>query len=133
MLKTYHGSCHCKAVRYEADLDLAGGTIRCNCSICAKARYWPARVAPSAFRLLAGGEALSNYQFGPCIDSHPFCKHCGIRAFGYGKSVKIGDFVSINLACLDDATDAELAAAPVVFLNGRDDQWDAPPTETRHL
>jgi len=133
MLKTYHGSCHCKAVRYEADIDLARGTIRCNCSICAKARYWPARVAPAAFRLLAGSEALSDYRFGPCIDSHPFCRHCGIRTFGIGKSLKIGDFVSVNLATLDDAADAELAAAPITYLNGRDDVWDAPPAHTAHL
>jgi hypothetical protein len=79
MKKTYHGSCHCGAVRIEADLDLAAGTGRCNC---------------------------------PEIG---------------------GAYVSINLACLDDADPAELASAPVRYMDGRHDNWFNPPTETRHL
>lgn len=29
---------HCGAVRFIAEFDLAGGTIKCNCRICAKLR-----------------------------------------------------------------------------------------------
>jgi hypothetical protein len=133
MQKTYQGSCHCGAVRFEADIDLALGTIRCNCSICSKGRYRPALVAPAAFRLAAGSEALSMYQFGAKKDTHPFCRHCGVRAFGTGRSPRLGDFVSVNLGCLDDASAAELAAAPITYLNGRDDIWDAPPAVTCYL
>jgi hypothetical protein len=133
MLKTYHGSCHCGAVRFESDIDLDHGTLRCNCSICSKGRYWPAIVTPQAFRLLAGEGELTSYQFAAKRDEHFFCRVCGVRPFGTGDSPRWGKFYGVNLGCLDDASDAELAGAPITYLDGRNDNWDAPPVETRHL
>jgi hypothetical protein len=134
MRKTHAGSCHCGAVRFETDLDLAAGTSKCNCSICRKQRAWSATVKPDAFRLLAGEADLSDYQFGSKQAHHLFCKHCGVRTFGRGHVPEIGgDYVAINVACLDDVPDAELAALPVRFLNGRDNDWMHQPAETRYL
>ncbi|ETR74848.1 aldehyde-activating protein [Afipia sp. P52-10] len=134
MLKTYTGSCHCGAVRYEADIDLATGTGRCNCSICKKTRNWATIVKPDAFRLLTDEDALADYQFGSKSAHHLFCKHCGVRPFGRGDIPEIGGaYVAIQVATLDNAEPDELIEAPLKYFNGRDNDWWSEPDETRHL
>jgi hypothetical protein len=132
--RTYHGSCHCGAVRFEADIDLAAGTGKCNCSFCTRIRSWGALIKPGAFRLLAGEGDLTDYRFGTMQGHHLFCRHCGIHAFSRGDIPEIGGaFVSVQLASLDDLEPAELIAAPLHISNGRDNDWMHPPAETRHL
>jgi hypothetical protein len=131
--KTYSGSCHCGAVRFEADVDLAKGTTRCNCSFCSKARAWFVTVPPDQVRLIAGADAQAQYQWTPAgrSESHlryQFCKTCGIRTFGYG-----GDkFRFINVAALE-VDPGELAAAPLRYVDGKNDRYDQPPKDTRLL
>lgn len=133
MKRTYTGSCHCGNVRFVCDLDLAEGTSRCNCSICAKARFWKAIVPADAFRLVQGERSLSEYRFGGGDIRHVFCSTCGIRPFGRGYVEEIGNFFAVNIACLDDVTDGELAEALIRFEDGRSDRWERAPAETRHL
>jgi hypothetical protein len=44
-----------------------------------------------------------------------------------------GAFVSVQLGSLDDATDEELAAAPVNYGDGRNNAWWQPPAVTSYL
>src|SRR3546814_12312432 len=124
MLKTQHGSSHCGAVKFEADLDLAAWTGKCNCSICAKKRGWNAQAKPEAFRLLSDPAALSDYQFGSNSAHHVFCKTCGVSSFGHGYVEEIGGaYVSVSIACLEDLSPAEMAAMPGPHMDGAGNHW----------
>lgn len=134
MKKTYHGGCHCGAVRYEVDLDLSEGTYKCNCSICTKARNWLAMTTADSFRLAKGESVLTEYQFGAHRLHHLFCKHCGIRSFGWGRDPESGQVhYAINVACLEDMDIDELINASVTYVDGLHDNWQSPPAEVRHL
>ena len=132
-LKTYRGSCHCGAVRFEADADLAQGTFRCNCSICFKSRAWLAPVPAASFRLLGGEESLRDYQFGGKKIHHPFCSACGVRPFSRGQDPKGNKFYAVRVSCLDDVDAKELVDAPIRYFDMRHDNMKTPPDETRHL
>jgi hypothetical protein len=130
MKQTYKGSCHCGAVRFEADLDLAQGTFRCNCSICFKTRAWLAGVPASDFRLLSGENLLGDYQFGRRALHHRFCKQCAVRPFSHAADRKT---YAVRVNCLDGVDPQELINAPVKYFDMLHDNAKSPPAETRHL
>jgi hypothetical protein len=75
------GGCHCKAVRFEAEVPRAVEVLDCNCSICAATGFRHLIVPHEDFRLLSGGEALTSYRFGTGAANHLFCSVCGIKSF----------------------------------------------------
>ena len=133
MLKTYHGSCHCGAVTFEAEIDLTKSTYRCNCSICRRTRFWPAVVKPERFRLLTGEADLTQYLFHTRKNQHYFCKHCGVRVFGVGTETPIGKMYGVNMGCLDEISDEELAKVPITYVDGRNDRWQTSPEFFSHM
>jgi hypothetical protein len=140
MKKTYRGSCHCGAVAFEVDLDLARGTNRCNCTFCRKARFWMAIVPQTELRVLRGADTLEDYRHVPegrteAFLHLTFCRRCGVRPFTKGDywSALGDEFYAVNVACLDDVSDEELANAPVSYVDGRSGSFAAIRGETRHL
>jgi hypothetical protein len=126
MTQTYTGTCHCGDVRFEADLDLAAGTFRCNCTICRRTRFWAAVARPEGFRLLSAQDALAEYRFGSGKNRHYFCRRCGVRTHGIGSDTPIGTMVGVNVGCLDGLDDEQLAALPITRIDGLHDRMDAP-------
>lgn len=133
MLQTYQGSCHCGAVRFEADLDLIQPTYRCNCSICRRTRFWPAVAREGGFRLLSGEQELTQYLFNSRKNQHYFCRHCGVRPFGIGTETPIGKMYGVNLGCLDGISEEELSRLAIVHVDGLHDRWDSAPAFCGHL
>jgi hypothetical protein len=134
-LKTYQGSCHCGRVKFQASLDLADGTSKCNCTNCWKKRAWTARVKPENFRALGGESELSGHKPSAADGHGGFCKHCGVQLYNWVEVSEWNDtrYVSVSVAALDDLDPAELVAAPVTYCDGRANNWWHPPAETRHL
>ena len=134
MKRTYTGSCHCGAVRYEADIDFTRGMSECNCTFCTKTRAWKAFVKPPSFRVLSGSDNIKGYHKHPLASLKYFCDVCGVRTHEVGGAEYMGgDFVGILVPTLDDAEAEELITAAVRYADGRRDNWQNPPAETRHL
>lgn len=127
---THTGPCHCGAVRFEVEADLEASTVRCNCSICAKTRFWLAFVPATRFRQLQCEADLADYRFDAGRIRHRFCTRCGVKPFGQSAD---GQGVAINVACLDDLSPERLAALPVRYVDGAHHRWDAAPAVPAHL
>ena len=126
--KKHTGGCHCGAVRFEVELDLGAGGSMFNCTVCTRIAAVAAIVKPAAFRQIAGEDSVSTYEWGAKISRRRFCKHCGVHCFGDGHLAEIGgDYVSINLNCLDDFDRGTIA---IRHWDGRHNNWEGGMRET---
>ncbi|WP_298728679.1 GFA family protein [uncultured Ferrovibrio sp.] len=114
--KTYQGSCHCGAVRYEVTLSLDQPVVSCNCSICRRKGTLLSFVPAEAFKLLAGKDAVTDYQFNTRNIHHLFCATCGVTSFATGTAPNGARMVAINMRCLDDV---DLKALTITEYDGR--------------
>ena len=121
------GGCHCGAIRFEVGLPPKPKGSRCNCSICTKIAPTGFILKPAAFKLVAPAseEGLSRYVWGGRVSTRFFCKDCGVHCYGRGHlDVLGGDFVSVNLNCVDGIDPSTLE---IDHWDGRHDNWQAGP------
>jgi hypothetical protein len=116
MKQTYSGGCQCGAVRYEVSAEI-GEVISCNCSRCGRLGFLLAFAPAGDFKLLAGEDATTEFQFNKHNIHHLFCATCGVQSYARGKRPNDGaDIVAINVRCLD-GVDPE--SFPVKKVDGR--------------
>ena len=104
----YRGSCHCGAVAFEAEGELAS-VAQCNSSICSKrgALHW--FVPGENFRLLTPEGDQATYTFGKHEIRHRFCPVCGVPTYSEGVSPTGKAGVMVNARCLEDVDLSTLA------------------------
>lgn len=96
----YEGSCHCGAVRFEADLDLSR-PITCNCSYCSRRGSILVFTPADNFTLKTGEEKLTEYRFNTKTIQHLFCSTCGMESFARGRMPDGKRMVAVNVRCLE--------------------------------
>jgi hypothetical protein len=74
-------------------------------------------VPEGKFKLLAGADSLTDYQFNKHVVHHSFCKVCGIKSFASGVDQKGNATRAINARCLEGI---DVAALNVHHFDGKD-------------
>jgi hypothetical protein len=121
-MTTHQGSCHCGAVRFEADLELNGKATRCNCTICTKLASMDVTLKPGALRVLQGEAFISTYSVSPAA-VRSFCRKCGVHVFLRGNVPALGgEYVGVRINTLDDV---DLGTLQISYMDGRHDNWGA--------
>ena len=92
-------------------------------------------IKPEDLKILSGNESLTAYQFSKHSPNyHNFCQHCGVRVFTKGYVEQIGGhFASISIPAIDNMTDQERSDLPIMYMNGKDNDWFNKPAVTKHL
>lgn len=114
------GSCGCRKVRYRARLDLAEGTMRCNCTHCHKTGWWSATTGPNEVEVLAGADVVEVGEANPYFQGSR-CGACGMLLFGTVAAPEAGGPCRrVNVRTLDGV---DLHGVPVLWLDGMHDTW----------
>ena len=111
-MKVYKGSCHCQSVVFEVACEV-GVAYLCDCSLCVRKGAKMIYAKDTDYKILAGEQNLSVYQFNTLTAKHYFCKTCGIYTF-HKTRTKPGMF-GFNAGCLEGL---DVQSLPVKFIQG---------------
>jgi hypothetical protein len=106
--RTYEGSCHCGAVRYEVTMTPPEKAVACNCSHCSRTGWLLTFVPAESFKLLSGEDQLQEYLFNKKHIHHQFCRNCGVHPFSRANDKNGKPTVSINLRCIQEMDPSKL-------------------------
>jgi hypothetical protein len=112
MIEKRTGGCHCKAVRYEVNIDLTKPVIECNCSYCSVKGLLLSAVMEDDVKVLSGEDNLTEYRFNTEKIRHLFCKTCGVESFGQGSGKDGSPMRMVNVRTIDDIDLAALTRMP---------------------
>ncbi|MGE0627154.1 MAG: GFA family protein, partial [Hyphomicrobiaceae bacterium] len=71
----------------------------------------------TSFRLLAGQDATTDYQFGAKNIHHLFCSTCGVSSYAKGTAPGSNqEMAAVNVRCLDDV---DMSAIDIQAFNGK--------------
>jgi hypothetical protein len=76
-------------------------------------------VPGDAFELTAGGDALTDYQFGKKSVHHQFCARCGVRSFSWGANAEGKVTYCVNTRCLDNVDEVAIGQVPTKMYDGK--------------
>ncbi|RPA86579.1 hypothetical protein BJ508DRAFT_411249 [Ascobolus immersus RN42] len=105
-----HGSCHCKAVTFTANVSLDPDMIcRCNCASCVKNGKRSYLLLEKDFNLLTPSSiddesVIHTYLYGRKAVKQQHCKICGVYLWGIGARPRWGNeiMLGLNVNTLDD-------------------------------
>ncbi|MFZ1626830.1 MAG: GFA family protein [Candidatus Moraniibacteriota bacterium] len=112
LMSNYQGRCHCGAVTFEVETDLAA-VLECNCSHCGVKSLILSFVPATQFRLLSGESELTEYRFNKHAIAHLFCRICGVQSFGRGEDPATGvETIAINVRTFANVDISKLTLTP---------------------
>lgn len=124
---TFNGSCHCGAVKFEAELPVGlSSARRCTCSICRMRGAVAVTSTDEGFRITQGEDKLATYRFNTKAAEHHFCSVCGI--YTHHKRRSNPDQLGVNVACLEGVSPFDFTE--VIVYDGQRHPSDNPEHRT---